>query len=168
MPSQTNCQLAADALHQAFLVNLIAEIEARELLEGYDSDSGSSEGLALEDEDTSSSLDESSSDSSMDISDPELLDDDLDAAKTYLHIMGELYSQCYLAEHQDIIKSRNQLHILLHDYKEKQPDIFRSYLCITPECFDDLVLAIKDDEVFHNKSNNPQMPVAEQVAITLY
>jgi len=101
MPSQTNHQLAADALHGAFLVNLIAKMEARELLEGYDLDSGSSEWLALEDEDTSSSLDKSSSDSSMDISDPELLDDDLDAAETYLHIMGELYSQCYLAERQD-------------------------------------------------------------------
>jgi hypothetical protein len=28
MPSQTDCQLAADALYRAFMVNLIAEIEA--------------------------------------------------------------------------------------------------------------------------------------------
>jgi hypothetical protein len=27
---------------------------------------------------------------------------------------------------------------------------------------------IKDDSIFHNNSNNPQMPVAEQVAIALY
>ena len=30
MPSQTDHQLAADALYRAFLVNLIAEIQARE------------------------------------------------------------------------------------------------------------------------------------------
>jgi hypothetical protein len=33
-------------------------------------------------------------------------------------------------------------------------------LHITPQCFDDLVTTIKDDPVFHNNSNNPQMPVA--------
>jgi hypothetical protein len=41
-------------------------------------------------------------------------------------------------------------------------------LCITPQCFDDLVTTIQDDPVFHNNSNNPQMPVAEQVAIAFY
>jgi hypothetical protein len=37
-----------------------------------------------------------------------------------------------------------------------------------PSCFDDLVKVICDDEVFHNNSNNKQMPVDEQLAIALY
>jgi hypothetical protein len=41
-------------------------------------------------------------------------------------------------------------------------------LHITPQCFNDLVVTIKDDPIFHNNSNNPQMPVAEQIAIALY
>ena len=42
------------------------------------------------------------------------------------------------------------------------------YLHIDPACFDDLVTVIHDDEVFQNNSNNPQVPVDEQVAIALY
>ncbi|KIM75657.1 hypothetical protein PILCRDRAFT_78650 [Piloderma croceum F 1598] len=46
--------------------------------------------------------------------------------------------------------------------------IFGSYLHINPTCFDDLVNVICDDEIFQNNSNNPQMPVDEQLAIALY
>ena len=37
-----------------------------------------------------------------------------------------------------------------------------------PSCFDDLVDVIKDDDVFHNNSHNPQMPIDEQLAIALF
>ena len=60
------------------------------------------------------------------------------------------------------------MHLILHEYKHNRPHIFRSYLRIDPGCFDDLVTAIEDDEVFHNNSNNPQMPVEEQAVIALY
>ncbi|KAH7911007.1 hypothetical protein BJ138DRAFT_1135633 [Hygrophoropsis aurantiaca] len=49
-----------------------------------------------------------------------------------------------------------------------RPEIFRSYLRITPACFDVLVASLREDPVFHNRSNIPQMPVEEQVAIALY
>ena len=45
MPSQTNRQLAADALHQAFLVNLIAEAEAQLYEDGSDSEDSSGSSL---------------------------------------------------------------------------------------------------------------------------
>jgi len=38
MPTETDRQLAADALHQAFLVNLIAEAEAQVYDAGSDSE----------------------------------------------------------------------------------------------------------------------------------
>ena len=69
---------------------------------------------------------------------------------------------------QPIAKSDTQLHLLLTEWKVSRPEIFRSYLHINPACFDDLVAVIQDDEVFQNNSNNPQMPVAEQLAIALF
>ena len=39
---------------------------------------------------------------------------------------------------------------------------------VNPETFDKLLTKIKDDPVFHNNSHNPQLPVAQQLAITLY
>ena len=53
--------------------------------------------------------------------------------------MGELYSKHYFTTHEAILKDSNQLYLLLNDYKVNRPDIFRSYLCISPECFDDVV-----------------------------
>jgi hypothetical protein len=82
--------------------------------------------------------------------------------------MGKLYSWQYLADRGKITKDRTQLYILLGHYKLERPDMFRSYLCIDPGCFDDLVTVIQDDPVFHNNSNHAQMPVTEQLAIALY
>lgn len=39
---------------------------------------------------------------------------------------------------------------------------------MTPACFDELVIAIQNHSVFQNFSNNPQMPVREQLAICLF
>ena len=45
MPDPTDHQLAADALHQAFLVNLIAEAEALAYQDRSDSDDGSDKNI---------------------------------------------------------------------------------------------------------------------------
>ena len=45
MPDPTDRQLAADALHQAFLVNLISEAEALAHQDGSDSDDGSDKNI---------------------------------------------------------------------------------------------------------------------------
>jgi len=82
--------------------------------------------------------------------------------------MGQLYSKHYFATREAIPKDSNQLYLLLNDYKVNQPDIFRSYLHISPDCFDAVVEAIQDDEIFCNNSNNAQVPVTQQVAIALY
>ena len=78
MPRSTPQQDAANALHHAFLLNLIAETEAKIAEELATSDLGSD----------SSSSSSSSSNS-----------DDIPAASdTYLHHMAELYSRCYWEE----------------------------------------------------------------------
>ena len=140
------------SLHQAFLVNLIAEAEAQVYDAGSDSEY-SSDSMS-----TGSSASSYSSDD----------DEPLPASQIYLDTLGELYSRRYLNSWEGIIKDGAQLQLLLTEWKVNHPEIFHSYLHIDPACFDDLVTVICDDEVFHNNSNNPQMLVDEQVAITLY
>ncbi|KAF8226851.1 hypothetical protein L208DRAFT_1299822 [Tricholoma matsutake] len=137
----TDCQLAADALYQGFLVNMIAEAEAQV---GSNSEDSSQKVCTLE------SL------------------SGCPTVQVYLNILGELYSQRYLNAREEIVKDSTQLHLLLMEWKINCPEIFCSYLCINPSCFEDLVNIVQDDPIFSNNSNNPQMPVQVQVAITLY
>jgi DDE superfamily endonuclease len=147
MPYQTERQQAADALQRAFLVNLMAEHE-EELLD-FDDDS--------DPESSSSSSDSSSDDEHI----PSISD-------MLLESLGELYSKRYLKERDKIDKSEDHLQLLLTNWKVNWPEIFRSYLRITPQGFDDLVATLQDDPIFHNNSNNQQTPVDQQVAIALY
>ncbi|KAH9905559.1 uncharacterized protein B0H18DRAFT_855416, partial [Fomitopsis serialis] len=52
--------------------------------------------------------------------------------------------------------------------KEKRPDLFREELRVTPFTFDRLLARIHHDPVFSNESNSDQMPVADQLATTLF
>ena len=56
MPSRTDHQITADALHQAFLINLIAEAEAELYNVGSDSEYSSSSQSSAGSTDSSSSL----------------------------------------------------------------------------------------------------------------
>ncbi|CAA7257434.1 unnamed protein product [Cyclocybe aegerita] len=132
MPTCTDRQEAADALHQAFLVNFLTELEARKLRD------------ELTYGDLSGDLDSDRSDVDMDSS-----------------------SSSSLFSESSTSSSSEEEGTAAQDYIN-HPEIFRSYLRITPACFDDLVSAIEDDEVFSNNSQNDQMPVTEQVAIALY
>ena len=86
----------------------------------------------------------------------------------HLHSIAALYTDHYYNTCESITKTDVNLRLLLEDYKINWPEIFRSYLRITPDCFDDLVSIIKDDDIFLNNSNNEQMGVKHQVAIALY
>ena len=166
MPTQTDRHLAADALHRVFLVNFIADLENQEL--DYSSDSEDDNSDHSGDSDDSMDGSASSTDSSAISSSS---DDDSDfrtPAETYVHHMGNLYSERYMAERTEIPKTQVFMRLLLGEYKDRFPHIFRSYLHIDPHCFDSLVESIHDDEIFHNNSNNPQMPIDEQVVIALY
>jgi len=147
MPALTEHQLAADALHQTFLVNLITEIMDQQLQDYSESDSDSDREMEVDESSSSFSStgisSSSSSASSEDDEGPSIVD-------TYLQSTEQLYSQCYLAERGKITKSQDQMWLLLDDYRYNRPEIFHSYLRITPECFDDLVAAIADDEVLYH------------------
>ncbi|EJD40116.1 hypothetical protein AURDEDRAFT_18858, partial [Auricularia subglabra TFB-10046 SS5] len=53
-------------------------------------------------------------------------------------------------------------------WRQERPFIFRSYVRVWPDAFDDLVLAISGHPVFSNDSQNDQLPVNVQLALTLY
>ena len=163
MPSRTQRQIAADALHEAFLVNLIAEAEAELYEDGSDSEYDSDESSSDTNTDLSLSLSSSSSSSSLE--DDEILPS---TSQVYLDALGELYSQWYLNSREGILKDGTQLRLLLTEWKVNHSKKICCYLHINPACFDDLVTVIQDDEVFHNNSNNSQMPVDEQLAIALF
>jgi hypothetical protein len=148
MPNITDRQSAQEALEAAYLASLAAESDAM-----------------LVDSDTSSSSDshdsESSSSSSEDA--PVTM-----TSEILLDTLGDLYSQRYLNDRQSIQKTTSNMHLLLHEYRVSCPEIFHTYVRVTPECFDAILAAIRDDPVFHNNSQNAQHPMAEQLAIALF
>jgi hypothetical protein len=61
-----------------------------------------------------------------------------------------------------------QMHHVLFMLKSACSDQFHEELCVTPHTFDTLVTKLQYDAVFGNNSHCPQMPVEEQLAITLF
>ncbi|KAG2740584.1 hypothetical protein P692DRAFT_201667912, partial [Suillus brevipes Sb2] len=84
---------------------------------------------------------------------------------TYRAIYARRYDA---ARNKPIPKAPSQLPHILKVLKVEWPDEFREILRVNPDTFDKIVEKIKDDTVFFNNSNNPQQPVEEQLAITLY
>ncbi|KAG2742977.1 hypothetical protein P692DRAFT_20747942 [Suillus brevipes Sb2] len=56
---------------------------------------------------------------------------------------------------------------LLDHFTSHRPHLFQKKLRVSPEIFDNILNEISDDPIFHNQSNNPQLPVAIQLAIFL-
>jgi hypothetical protein len=57
---------------------------------------------------------------------------------------------------------------VLTELKDTRPDLFREELRISPATFDKLIDLISDDTIFTNGSHNAQIPVDDQLAITLF
>src|SRR5882724_10031061 len=144
MPSTTERQKITEALHNTLLFNLI--IEAEQVMESSDSSSGTSGNKTSESE----------------------AEEGPSQVEDHLHSIAALYTDHYYNTCKPITKTDVNLQLLLEDYEINRPEIFRSILWITPDCFDDLVSIIKDQDVFLNNSNNEQMSVEHQVAIALY
>ncbi|KAF5378451.1 hypothetical protein D9615_007041 [Tricholomella constricta] len=159
MPRITERQRQSHALLDAYVINLLATVEA----DLYKASVGSDSDTSMESPGSSAPPDPyASSSSSESEGDP--------IGDAIIQTLEELYSKRYSVERGfDLIsKTKENLRLLLDDYRYKRPEIFRSYLRITPSCFDDLVKSIEHHPVFHSNSNKPQMPVEEQVAIALY
>ncbi|KAG1754719.1 uncharacterized protein EDB91DRAFT_1076832 [Suillus paluster] len=130
MPFLTERQKAAESMLEAYLAALVAESQV------------------LVDP-TSSSSDLSSSGSS----DSSESDDDWlmpTTSDVLLGVVGSLYSRRYLVDREPIVKTGKNLCLLLVEWKFTQPEIFRAYVRVTPDCFDVLVSALQDDPVFHS------------------
>ncbi|KAI5884958.1 uncharacterized protein SCHCODRAFT_02673958 [Schizophyllum commune H4-8] len=146
---------------QAFLIDWISDLESRKL--EYDnawdslSDSDGIDNGSLD----SSLTDSATKDSASGIN---ASNNKLSAAEKYIQAMCNLYATRYLQPHKKIPKTLALLLLGLKDH----PSIFRSYVRVTPACFDALVSALKDDPVFYNNSRNEQMPLEHQLAIALY
>ena len=65
------------------------------------------------------------------------------------------------------VKKMGQLDLYLSDFRSDHPNQFRKKLCISPVVFDRLVELIENNDIFHNNSNVPQLPVSTQLAIFL-
>ncbi|KAF9222729.1 hypothetical protein BS17DRAFT_668503, partial [Gyrodon lividus] len=59
-----------------------------------------------------------------------------------------------------------QLH-LLDEWKINHPGLFQRKLRVSPKVFTQIVDKISTHPIFHNASNNPQLPVSIQLAIFL-
>ncbi|TFK59784.1 hypothetical protein BDN72DRAFT_780272 [Pluteus cervinus] len=150
MPWQTERQQASDTLFKAFLVQLVVEADV------------ALSSAAGDDEDDLYDLEALSDDESDDDDEPPL------ASQTILETLAGIHINHYHSEREPIHKSHSHLHLLFYDWKFNSPEIFRSYLRMTPACFDKLVESISSHPVFHNASSNLQMPVDQQLAIALF
>lgn len=148
MVRTTERQRQLSELLEAYCLSLVTDIH---LTTDIDSDSDS-------DSEDSAGTSSSSSDS----------DDFPSPSDIILEAINNLYSSRYTEERRSIPKTRDNLCLLLDVYKTEYPDIFRTYVRISPLCFDRLIQAIQDESIFQNESNNEQMPIEEQVAIALY
>ena len=60
-----------------------------------------------------------------------------------------------------------QLHLLDH-WRTHNPERFCRKLCVEPQTFDSLVSHIENHPIFHNNSNNSQLPIYIQLYIFLF
>jgi hypothetical protein len=138
----------------------------------FDEDEDGSE----ESEDDSDESDESDNDSGNDADDEEAWVDEMlesycgpSVAKRVRKYIEDMYSTRY-EEPRDkpVPRPPAQMPHVLKILKVERLDHFQKILCITPYLFDKLHEKIEDDPVFFNNSNNLQIPIEEQLAITLY
>lgn len=127
-------------LLNAFIVHLVAKMEADAFHAGADSDSD----------------------------DSDYSDNDNPITEAILKSIEDLYKERYTVPCWHISKTQENVYLLLHKHHMDFPNIFQSYTHVTLDCFDNLVNSIKDHPVFHSNSNNQQMPIDEQVANALY
>jgi hypothetical protein len=84
-------------------------------------------------------------------------------------VIQQMYSTRYEEPRNErISRPPAQMPHILDVFKVERPDYFREILRVTPHTFEKLCEKIRHDPIFFNNSNNAQIPVEEQLAITLY
>jgi len=154
MPHLSDRQKHANALLEAYVLSVILQAH---------------EGTSIHNTDSTGSGWNTDSDAPSDSSSgwgPE--DDTCHVSDSVIEACHQLYQTFYIEEHHKIPKTCENLDLLLTEYKSQFPDIFCSYLHISPQCFDSLLETIQHHSAFQNECNNSQMPVKRQLAIVLY
>ncbi len=83
----------------------------------------------------------------------------------------QLYSRHYLKQHRRRTAHERgpaRLPHVLSYVKDNSLEDFRSVLLVSPSTFDKLVGEIEEDLVFSNNSQNEQIPISHQLAVTLF
>lgn len=86
--------------------------------------------------------------------------------RRYRELLDQISTTRVLNPAPPIPKS-SQLHLLDH-WRAHNPERFRRKLRVEPQTFDGLVSRIEDHPIFHNNSNNSQLPVYIQLYIFLF
>ena len=79
-----------------------------------------------------------------------------------------MYSNCYEMPCDDLPWGPSLMSHVLLMLKNIHPDKFCEELHVNPSTFYAIITAIELDPIFQNNSNNAQIAVEEQLAITLY
>jgi hypothetical protein len=90
------------------------------------------------------------------------------STKWVRHSVEEMYGQRYEKPRDTFPRGPAFMRHVLGVMKNTRPDLFRQEVRMSPFTFDHLVKRIGDDPVFANSSSNAQMPVEDQLAITLF
>ena len=142
MPLLSDRQKHANTLLEAYVLSVILEAQ---------------EGTSMHDTDSTGSGWNTDSDAASDASSgwgPE--DDTCNVSDLVIEACHKLYQTFYIEECCKIPKTCENLDLLLTEYKSSFPDIFHSYLRLSPQCFNSLLETIQHHEAFQNKSNSPQ------------
>ena len=86
--------------------------------------------------------------------------------RRYRELLDKILSTRVLNPAPPVPKS-SQLHLLDH-WRIHSPERFRHKLRVEPQTFDSLVNRIANHPIFHNNSNNSQLPVYIQLSIFLF
>ncbi|KDQ48956.1 hypothetical protein JAAARDRAFT_128009 [Jaapia argillacea MUCL 33604] len=83
-------------------------------------------------------------------------------------VVQDMYAHHYEMPRNTLPRGPAYLPHVLTSQKLQRPDQFREALRVTPATFDEMVKELTIDPVFSNNSQNAQLPVETQLAITLY
>ena len=84
----------------------------------------------------------------------------------YQELLYKILTTCVLNP-ASFLPKFSQLHLLDH-WRIHSPECFRCKLHVEPQMFDCFVSHIEDHSVFHNNSNNSQLPMCIQLYIFLF
>ena len=147
---------------------LINEIDLPSPTSSESSDSSPSSNVSSESSLSSSESEssESSESQSSDSESGEQTDEDTRTTTSISDLLGVIMETRVVNPHE--VSKNSQLDLVLVEFKTDDVKRFRQNLRVAPRTFDSLLNKIENHPVFSNNSYTSQIPVCEQLAITLF